>query len=76
MNKFLTDNTPAMRTLRTIVQGLIAVLISCLPQLVAGIPLDPALQAAIVAAIMAVLAPIMALIAGRDPEETLGGGEQ
>lgn len=76
MNHFLTENTPVMRTLRTIVQGLIAVLISCLPQLVAGIPLDPALQSATVAAIMAVLAPIMALIAGRDPEETLGGGEQ
>ena len=70
MNKFLTSNDPMYRCLRTIIQGIIGVVIAQLPTLLTGTPLDPVWQAFIVALTMAVLSPIMALMGG-DSEPTL-----
>lgn len=70
MNKFLTSNEPLYRCLRTIIQGIIGVVIAQLPTLLTGTPLDPVWQAFIVAITMAVLSPIMALMGG-DSEPTL-----
>ena len=64
MNKFLTSNEPLYRCLRTIIQGIIGVVIAQLPTLLTGTPLDPVWQAFIVAITMAVLSPIMALMGG------------
>lgn len=70
MNKFLTSNDPLYRCLRTIIQGIIGVVIAQLPTLLTGTPLDPVWQAFIVAITMAVLSPIMALM-GDESEPTL-----
>ena len=62
MEWFLRSNTTGARVLRTVVQGILAVIISIVPDLVGLIDLDPAFQAALVALIMAVLSPIMSEI--------------
>ena len=70
MNKFLTSNDPLYRCLRTIVQGIIGVIIAQLPTLLTGTQLDPVWQAFIVAITMAILSPIMALL-GNNEEPAL-----
>ena len=70
MNKFLTSNDPLYRCLRTVIQGIIGVVIAQLPTLLTGTPLDPVWQEFIVAITMAILSPIMALMGG-ESEPTL-----
>ena len=69
MNKFLTSNEPLYRCMRTIVQGIIGVIIAQLPTLLTGTPLDPVWQAFIVAITMAILSPIMALLGNNEEPE-------
>lgn len=67
--KFLTSNEWQYRLLRTIVQGVIGVLVANIDMLIAKLSFDPAVKTMIVALCMAVLSPIMAEI-GRKSEET------
>ncbi len=60
MEWFLRSNSTGARVLRTIIQGLLAVLVSALPEIVGLFKLDPVVQSAIVAGLMAILSPIMA----------------
>lgn len=60
MEWFLRSNSTGARVLRTIAQGLLAVLISALPEIIGLFKLDPVVQSAIVAGLMAILSPIMA----------------
>ena len=60
--KFLTTNTPGMKLLRTIVQGVIGVVIAALPDLVGLAHLDPAVSGLVVAGTVAVLTPCMATL--------------
>lgn len=69
MNTFLTSNDLKYRLARTIVQGLIAVFITSLAVIFAALPAEYA--ALLTAAIMAVLSPVMAVLKGEDPEDTL-----
>lgn len=62
MSRFLTENTPFMKCMRTIVQGIIGVIIAELPQILGLYELDPVWTATIAALVMAVLSPIMAAI--------------
>lgn len=71
MNEFLTSNTPQMRCARTVVQGVIGVVIAELPQVLGMYQLDPVWSATIVALTMAVLSPIMAALGEAD--ENIGG---
>ena len=66
MNEFLTSNSPKMRLARTILQGIIGVIIAALPQLMGLYVLDPVWSATIVALVMAVLSPIMAALGEAD----------
>ena len=66
MNEFLTSNKASMRLARTILQGVIGVLIAQLPALIGNAQLDPVWTATIVAASMAVLSPIMAALGEAD----------
>lgn len=66
--KFLTSNEWQYRLLRTIVQGVIGVLIANIDMLIARLSFDPAIKTMIVALCMAVLSPIMAEI-GKKSEE-------
>ena len=62
MSKFLSDNSPRMKCLRTIVQGVIGVLVANADVLVGAYVFDPAQRAVVVALVMAVLSPIMAAL--------------
>ena len=66
VKNFLTSNDGVYRMLRTIVQGVIGVLVANLDLLVGYIQIDPTLKPIIAAAIMAVLSPIMAEIGKTD----------
>lgn len=66
MNEFLTENTPLMRCLRTIVQGMLAAIVMYLPDMAGLWHLDPTTNALVVALIMAVLSPIMAMLGGKE----------
>ena len=68
MNKFLTDNSALYRTLRTILQGIIGVLIANLDALIAPLTISDSFKPIIVALCMAILSPIMAEI-GRATEK-------
>lgn len=62
MSKFLTSNETIYRLLRTIVQGILGVLVANIDVLVGSVVLEPQTRALIVALVMAVLSPIMAEI--------------
>ena len=68
MREFLTSNEPRYRLARTIVQGLIGVLIANLDRLVGMTPIEPALRPVITGLVMAVLSLIMAMMGG-EPEQ-------
>ena len=59
MNTFLTSNDTKYRLLRTILQGIIGVLIANLDLLIGYAAIPTELRPVIVAAVMAVLSPIM-----------------
>lgn len=59
MYKFLTSNSTRYRLLRTILQGVIGVLIANVDILIAGLNFTPEFKAFIVALVMAILSPIM-----------------
>ena len=71
LDKFLRDESTGMRLARTIVQGIIAVLIVAIPLAVSGVVTDAQWASVITAAIMAVLSPIMAMLKTGNPEDGL-----
>ena len=76
LDKFLNDNSMAMRLARTIVSGLVAVLIVAVPLAIGGVIKDPQWAAIVTAAIMAVLSPIMAMLKTGKPEDGLEDTEE
>lgn len=66
MKEFLTSNDMKWRLARTIVQGIIGVLIANLDLLIGLTPIAPALRPVITGLVMAVLSPIMATLGGDD----------
>ena len=76
LDKFLNDNPMAMPIVRTIVQGIIAVLIVAVPLAIAGVIKDSQWAAIVTAAIMAVLSPIMAMLKSGKPEDGLEDTEE
>lgn len=67
MKEFLTSNEPKWRLARTIVQGIIGVLVANIDLLIGLTPIPPALRPVITGLVMAVLSPIMAMMGG-EPE--------
>lgn len=68
MDKFLTGNEWQWRLARTIVQGILGVVVANIDVLVGAAVLDPAARAICVALCMAVLSPVMAEIGKHLPE--------
>ena len=62
MNTFLTSNEAKWRLARTIVQGILGVLVANIDTLAGTVVLDPAQRAVIVALVMAILSPMMAAL--------------
>lgn len=69
MGKFLTSNETVWRLARTIVQGILGVLVANIDMLVGSVVLEPQARALIVALVMAVLSPIMAEL-GKHTEDS------
>ena len=69
MNTFLTSNDWKYRLLRTIVQGILGVVVANLDLIVGAAILDPTQRALVVALVMAVLSPIMAQLGTADEWE-------
>lgn len=69
LNDFLTSNDTAMRLIRTIVQGLVSVLIVAVPLALGGVIEDPTWASIATAAIMCVLSPVMSMLRTGNPED-------
>lgn len=64
MEKFLTSNDWKYRLARTIVQGILGVIVANADVITGMFVFDPTMKALIVALVMAVLSPIMATLGG------------
>lgn len=62
MNMFLTSNEAKYRLARTILQGIIGIVIANIDLIMGQVILDPAQRAVVVALVMAILSPIMAAL--------------
>lgn len=60
MNRFLTSNEWQWRLLRTVIQGVLGVVVANVDLLMGVAVLDPTWRALCVAVVMAVLSPVMA----------------
>lgn len=60
MNRLFINNGAKWRLIRTIIQGIIGVLIANIDVIVGSVILSPSARAIVVALVMAVLSPIMA----------------
>lgn len=67
MKTLLSTNTTKYKLLRTIIQGIIGVIIANLDLLIGFIHIDPSLKPFIVALVMAILSPIMSEMGGGEP---------
>lgn len=74
MSEFLASNEWQWRLLRTIVQGVLGVVIANLDLILGWRVLDPSMRALVVALVMAVLSPIMAALGGGDEEIVIPKG--
>ena len=62
LDRFFHENSTQMRLLRTIVQGILSVIIANLDILTGMVSIDPTIKPIIVASLMAILSPIMSEI--------------
>lgn len=75
MDKFLKSNEWQYRLLRTIVQGILGVIVANIDLITGAFVFDPSTKALVVALVMAVLSPIMALLGGNDDDIEIPKGE-
>ena len=75
MNTFLCSNKTQWRLVRTIVQGIIGVIIAYLDVILGCLAIPNEMRPMIVATVMAVLSPIMSCIKSQGEVITLVGGE-
>ena len=68
MNDFLKSNSWQMRLARTILQGIIGVLIANIDLLIGYTAIPQELRPVIVGVVMAVLSPVMAMLGGKDDD--------
>lgn len=69
MNTFLSSNEARYRLARTIIQGIIGVLIANLDTIIGFTPIPPEVKPMIVALVMACLSPIMAYLGEQNGKE-------
>lgn len=74
MNEFLASNEWYWRLARTIVQGVLGVVIANIDLILGWCVLDPSVRGLVVALVMAVLSPIMAALGGGDEEIVIPKG--
>ena len=78
MNEFLASNEWYWRLARTIVQGVLGVIIANIDLIMGWCVLDPSVRGLVVALVMAVLSPTMAALGGGDEDIVIpkGGGSR
>ena len=69
MSEFLASNEWQWRLARTIVQGVLGVVIANIALILGYAILDPTLRALVVAFVMAILSPVMAALGGGDGDK-------
>lgn len=69
LDHFLHDDSTEMRLARSVVQGLVSVLIVTVPLLMGGVIQDATWASIATAAIMCVLSPVMAMFRTGNPED-------
>lgn len=74
MNTFLTSNEAKYRLARTILQGIIGIVIANIDLIMGQVILDPAQRAVVVALVMAILSPIMAALGQSSIYNSTEGG--
>lgn len=74
MNEFLASNEWYWRLARTIVQGVLGVIIANIDLIMGWCVLDPSVRGLVVALVMAVLSPIMAALGGGDEDIVIPKG--
>lgn len=75
MSEFLASNDWQWRLLRTIVQGVLGVVIANLDLIMGWCVLDPGMRGLVVALVMAVLSPVMAALGGDGDKPGIPRGE-
>ena len=75
MNEFLASNEWQWRLLRTVVQGVLGVVIANLDLIMGWCVLDPSMRGLVVALVIAVLSPIMAALGGDGDKPEIPRGE-
>ena len=75
MSEFLVSNEWQWRLLRTIVQGVLGVVIANLDLIMGWCVLDPGMRGLVVALVMAVLSPVMAALGGDGDKPEIPRGE-
>lgn len=68
MNDFLKSNSWQMRLARTILQGIIGVIVANLDLLIGYTAIPHELRPVITGVVMAVLSPVMAMLGGKDDD--------
>lgn len=77
MERFLNGNEWQWRLARTVVQGVIGVLVANVDLIVGWCVIEPQVRGLVVALVMAVLSPVMAELGGGDaPKIPYGGGAE
>lgn len=71
LDKFLNDDSTAMRFVRTVAQGLLSVFIVSVPLVMGNFVEDPTTASLATAAIMCVASPAMAMFRTGNPEDGL-----
>ena len=74
MNEFLASNEWYWRLARTIVQGVLGVIIANIYLIMGWCVLDPSVRGLVVALVMAVLSPVMAALGGGDEDIVIPKG--
>lgn len=74
MSEFLASNEWYWRLARTIVQGVLGVMIANIDLIMGWCVLDPSVRGLVVALVMAVLSPIMAALGGDDEDIVIPKG--
>lgn len=71
LDKFLNDESTAMRFVRTVAQGLLSVFIVAVPLVMGNLVTDPTTASLATVAIMCVASPAMAMFRTGNPEDGL-----
>lgn len=69
LDHFLKDDSTEMRLLRSVVQGLVSVLIVAVPLVMGGFITDPTMASLATAALMCFISPFMSMMRTGSPED-------